>query len=99
MFSCEDFNSITHDAFGAAGCYGCANATLNIDFVTCLKGHWCALMILPVMDVGSDSFTCPEYKSEDTDGISFCTVCFLWDSKRKRCKLVKEVKEIVVRFD
>lgn len=99
MLSCEDFVPITHKTYGVAGCYGCERAILNIDFVTCFKGHWCTLMIVPIMDNDSDSFSCSEHKPEVIDGISFCTICSLWDSKRKRCKLGKEVKELVVRFD
>lgn len=99
MFSCEDFASITHDTFGVAGCYGCEYATLNIDFVSCSKEHWCIPMLVPVMEKDSDSFSCADRKSEIDESISLCNDCHLWDCKWERCNLGKELKELVVRFD
>jgi len=99
MFSCEDFVSITHKTFGAAGCYGCENATLNIDFVSCSKGHWCISMLVPVMEKDSDSFFCLDHKPETDGSMSLCNDCYFCDYKRNCCKLGKELKELVVRFD
>lgn len=98
MYSCEDFIPLTYNTYGAAGCYGCENARLNIDFVSCAKEHWCIPMLVPVMENDSDSFFCSEHKPKTEHNMSLCEDCYFWNSERNYCKLGKELKEIVVRI-
>jgi len=98
-FECEDFIPLIHKTFGTAGCYGCENATLNVDFTWCSEGHWCMPMLVPMMEDGSDGFGCVHHRPEDETYISLCNDCKLLNNHNDRCSILKELRNIVVRFN
>lgn len=98
-FICDDFVPFTHPTYGKAGCYGCANATLNVDFTWCSEGHWCMPMLVPIMEEGSKTFECPYHRPESESLITLCNDCMILNSHNDKCSIGKEVREIVVRFN
>jgi hypothetical protein len=98
QFKCDDFEPFTHPEYAIAGCYGCANANINIDIVWCSKEHWCLAILLPLMPPHSKFFECDDCIHEEEHALSLCEDCTLLDEKNC-CTLGKELRELVVRFD
>lgn len=100
-FDCNDYIPLTQPTYAVAGCYGCANAHINVDVVWCSKENWCLPMLLPVMPEGSKFFECSAYVRDDEDEVhilTLCEDCALLD-ENDCCVMGKEIREIVVRFE
>lgn len=96
-FKCRDFDRFTHPSFCIAGCYGCGNATIGIDYVYCLKDHICVLELVPVMDdIEPDSIFCEYHRPINKRTYQLCSNCK--NNVNDTCKREKKIREIVVRL-